>query len=231
MTISTLILSLLLFGCENKSDDSEFVQMSPWRIFGKKWRELNSSLHGFSVEEKNGELIIKKYKSSNCAELDLHDGKLAGTDRGEWGGKLFFVPNSSTNDTIQIKQGNIKYICKFNNELYFFEGLAHLDYNEGALYQLKREKQGFSFKKIFDFEDAPSAFAVTNEKMYVATESGFCSIDKRMKRKNRYKNMFWGGLYPNSVVILNNKAFVGIRGGYVELHLKRRKCKFYKYNR
>lgn len=105
-----------------------------------------------------------------------------------------------------------------------------MDYNAGALFKLTREGNDFSYEEVLSFDDAPSAFAITDNKMYVATYSGFSTIDAKLKKKTFYKEMFWGGLYPNSVAILGNKAYVGIRSGYLEINLITRWFTFYKYN-
>ncbi len=39
---------------------------------------------------------------------------------------------------IEIKEGNIKFVFDFNGKIYFIEGLAHLSYSEGAIFELKK---------------------------------------------------------------------------------------------
>ena len=210
-------------------EKSQFQTTPPPKLGSKQWRRLNHSDREFAVRSENGKLLIEKAVHEDRTELTLDDGRLIGVDRGEWGGRLVFIPHRNDGKVIHIKNGNIKSILKFKDKLYFFEGLAHLTQNGGALYQLTRLGEKYTYKEVVGFDDAPRAVAVGVDKIYVATHSGFCVVDAKMNKKALFKDMFWRGLYPNSVCILGTKAHIGIRSGYLEIDLSNKELNFCKY--
>jgi len=222
------IISQLSFG--QQYDKSEFIQIDPPPKSSKGWYVLNHSNNAFSVDLKNGKLKITQFEHKKTTELNLKTGKLKGTDRGEWGGKLEYIPSKASEKTIDIKKGNIKFIFQLNNQIYFIEGLAHLSINKGALFKLENQGGDFRYSKVLDFDDAPEALAIKNNKLFIATHSGFCSVDKKLKKKLAFKDMFWAGLYPNSIAVVSEReVYVGMRSGYLKLNLKNKSIKFYKY--
>ena len=63
--------------------------------------------------------------------------------------------------------------------------------------------------------------------IYVASYESFYKI-KNLKTDTIYKDDFWGSLYSNSIALKSEeKVFVGIRGGIVELNLKTKTKKLY----
>ncbi|HKL93282.1 MAG TPA: hypothetical protein VJ871_08400, partial [Bacteroidales bacterium] len=119
---------------------------------------------------------------------------------------------------------------EYNHKLYFIEGLAHLGMSRGALFELNRTRKKFNYQKIFDFEDAPAAFTFLDGKLLIAGNRNFYVLDQ-LKKELVFKDMFWSGLYPNSVAALDEKnVFIGIRSGIVKLDLIEKKATFYKKN-
>ncbi|MNF92411.1 hypothetical protein D3C84_750550 [compost metagenome] len=99
--------------------------------------------------------------------------------------------------------------------------------NEGFLYELQIEGNRFSYKKIIDFGDCPEAYTIFDDNIYVASYQSFYKIEN-LKMETIYKDDFWGSLYPNSIAIKNEeKVFIGIRGGIIELNLKTKMKKLY----
>ena len=65
--------------------------------------------------------------------------------------------------------------------------------------------------------------------IYLATNKGFYMIDKTLNKETIFDNLFWYGLYPTSVVVLDEQnVFVTIRGGYVKINPQEKKLKLYK---
>jgi hypothetical protein len=207
---------------------AEFVEVPPPKPDSAEWSLLNHSSNEFSVRAVKGQLEIQKFQEVNECELRIKNGTLVGTDNGEWGGKLIFNPTETAKRRIQIKQGNIKFLFSFNDKTYFAEGLAHLSTNEGSLFQLEILDESFKYKKILDFEDAPSAFAVYQDKVYIATYENFYVLSD-FKKAIIFSRAFWKGLYPNSIAVFSVKnVFMGIRGGIVRLDLETKTLRFYK---
>jgi hypothetical protein len=193
-----------------------------------KWFQLNHSKNEYGVANENGKLTVKKVKEINTHEFQLPNGKLVCVDHGEWGGSLSFVPTDTTQQVKKIMTGNIKDVFKLNNEHYVLEGLAHLGMSDGALFKLEIKDQEFSYTKLLDFEDAPEAYTVYNNKILIAAHESFFVVQDFQKNQI-LKDTFWSSLYPNSIAAFDDQnIFIGIRGGIVKLNLVTNTFKFYK---
>lgn len=199
------------------------------KISTDKWRELNYARNEFDVKIIDNKLNIEKVKERNTAELKIDSGNLIGINRGEWGGKLSFIPNDKDKKEIEIKEGNIKFVFEFNDKIYFIEGLAHLSYSGGAIFELKKDGENFSYENIMKFDDAPEAFTIYGNKLLIATHRNFYVVEN-FKKELIFENTFWSSLYPNSIAVVDNEnVYMGIRSGLVKLDLTNKNITFYKY--
>ncbi|MFC5284912.1 hypothetical protein [Pedobacter alpinus] len=169
-------LGLTNYCCTNTNIPKDFVESAPSQL-----KKESYSNNKFGVEINNGKLKIKKVNDTNECGLIISNGKLIGIDRGEWGGKLSFTPNDKSKKSFQIKEGNIKFIFKLSNNLYFIEGLAHDKINEGTLYKLVAHKNSFSYKKIYYFNEAPEVFKIFQNKLIIATKKNLYSFHNLKK--------------------------------------------------
>jgi hypothetical protein len=205
---------------------AEFLETSVPKAESMEWYALNNSKNEFGVNIVNGKLDIKKVNEVNECKLELSNGSLIGINRGEWGGSLTFNPDDSAKSDITIKEGNIKFLFNYKNKIYFIEGLAHMGYSGGGLFELDTIK--FKYKKILDFEDAPEAFTIYRDRFLIASHENFYVV-KDFKKELIFKSTFWSSLYPNSIAAIDDKnIFIGIRSGIVKLDLVTRTMKFYK---
>lgn len=194
-----------------------------------EWYALNHSEHEFQVEIVDGKLVVEEDPYSDRCELALPNGKLVGINRGEWGGMLTFEPADTTQKVVEIKRGNIKYIFRFEDKIYFIEGLAHLSISRGAIYELDITNNTFTYKSVVDFDDAPEAYAIYGDKILVATYENFYVVEK-FRKKEIFKETFWGSLYPNSIAVVDESTvFLGMRGGIAQIDPKTKAIKFYRY--
>ena len=206
----------------------EFIETVPPEVESAEYYQLNHSKNEFEVSISNGVLDIKKIKSEYKCELKITGGTLIGIDRGEWGGSLTFIPEDTTKKAVEIPMGNVKFIFKFKDKIYFIRGLAHLTTSEGAIYHLDTTNDNFTFTKLLDFDDAPEAFTIYNDKFLIATHENFYIVQD-FKKELIFKNTFWESLYPNSIAVLDEEnVFLGIRSGIVKLDLTNKTMKFYK---
>ena len=229
--ISLTILTLFsLTGCGQTQVNipKEFVETEPPKVSSDEWHSLNSSDNEFGVKIIDGKLEIKKVDEVNVCELNISNGKLVGVNRGEWGGTLTFVPTNTTKSKVEIKRGNIKFIFTFKDKIYFIEGLAHMGYSGGAIFELDTTDNKFTYGKLVDFDDAPEAFTIYQDKFLIATHERFYVV-KDFKKELIFQDTFWSSLYPNSIAVLDGKnIFIGMRSGIVKLDLTTKKLKFYK---
>ncbi|HSY75775.1 MAG TPA: hypothetical protein VK890_02895, partial [Bacteroidia bacterium] len=135
----------ILSAIGQKYTESDFVKTNPPLYSTDEWYVLNTSTNDFSVFNKSGVLIIKKHTGDTNTQLKLPNGRLIGTDMGERGGVLKFIPTGKPKDAITIKQGNIKLVFHFRDSLYFIEGLAHLSTNTGVLYRLDTVNKTYAY--------------------------------------------------------------------------------------
>lgn len=77
--------------------------------------------------------------------LRVDGGWLAGSNRGEWGGELVYIPDNGK--VIKIIGENIENIYKFGDRYIATAGLAHLSANNGMIYELFQDKEGYWRKK------------------------------------------------------------------------------------
>lgn len=223
-----VLFSLTSCGQTSKIIPKNFVETVPPKAGSKEWYTLNYSQNEFGVKIVEGKLEIEKVDEINKCEFNLPNGKLVGINRGEWGGKLTFIPADTNKKTVEIKNGNIKFIFTFKEKIYFIEGLAHMGYNGGAIFELNTTNYKFSYTKILDFDDAPEAFTIYQDKLLIATHQNFYEV-KDFKKELVFKDTFWSSLYPNSIAVIDNKnVFLGIRSGIVKLDLTDKTLKFYK---
>ncbi|RYF46164.1 MAG: hypothetical protein EOO38_14655 [Cytophagaceae bacterium] len=113
--------------------------------------------------------------------------------------------------------------------MYFIEGLAHMGLNTGALYQVTGQAPAFTWVKIADFNDAPEAFAVVGNDVYITQFQAFNAF-RNLQKEVILKKMFWSSLYPNSVAVFdNNEVCIGLRGGYVRLNTQTKTFRFFQH--
>jgi hypothetical protein len=209
----------------------EFVETVPPEVGSDEWNALNFSENDFSVRIVDGELEIKRIDEVNdveVCELRIPNGRLVGINRFEKGGTLSFEPSGDPEHSVEIKQGNIKFVFTHKGRIYFIEGLEHLSTNSGALYELEHSDDSFTYNKRIDFDDAPEAFTLFQDKFLIATHGNFYAVHD-LKEELVFKATFWSGLYPNSIAALDEEnVFIGMRSGVVKLDLAAKTLKFYR---
>ena len=216
------------YGQNNIEISKNFKETIPPKVWSDKWYKLNNSKNECKVEIINSKLKIGIAKDLKECKLQIESGTLVGTNGGEFGGKLIFIPKDKSKNEIKITKGNILFLFQFKDKIYFISGLLHMSFNGGGMFELKPEGDTFSVQEVIEFESAPMAFTIYKDKLFIAADKGFYVI-KDLKKQLIFTNVFWEGLYPNSIAVLNDKnVFVGIRSGIVKLDLTTKKLKLYK---
>ena len=223
-----LIITCATFSsCAQSNVIEGFKESEIPKVNSEESRKLNYSQNEYNVKFENEKLKVEKYTYERTCELKIENGILKGFNHGEWGGKLTFQPNNKNEKEIEIKTGNVKFIFKYNDKIYFIEGIAHMSINEGFLFELSFENNKFNYKKIIDFEDCPQAYTIFKNNIYIASYQNFYKI-KNLKIETLFKNEFWGSLYPNSIAMKSEEnVYIGVRGGIIELNLKTKTKKLY----
>jgi hypothetical protein len=228
-TVFFLLLIMSQYTCGQKYSLNNFTQVPLPAEKTNEWSQLNWADIGFQVQNREGKLQIKKIVEDYKCKLDVKEGTLIGTDRGEWGGELKFKPHKGKE--IVIMGGNIKSIFMYKGRIFLIEGLAHLSLNKGALYEIIPNGKSYEYKMVADLKDAPYAVCVYNEKLLIVASNAFF-IYENSKLQTLYKDMFWWGMYPNSIAAIDDQnVYIGMRGGIVKLDMTNTENKFlYRYN-
>ncbi|WP_345232957.1 hypothetical protein [Hymenobacter saemangeumensis] len=183
---------------------------------------------GYSVRNENGKLITGLGSPRYTSELATSAGRFEGVDYGEFGGVLRFFSSDKQAPPVVVKQGNVRFIFQHNGQVYFIEGLAHLGYRAGALYRVTGTAPAWGYTQVLAFDDAPEAFAREGDNLYIAQSSGFIVI-RALQPEVIVPRAFWGGLYPNSVAVFGDTAYVGLRGGYARVIVSTGHVAFFKH--
>lgn len=190
--------------------------------------------HGFDfvVNVRNGKLKIKEYKQKKyIPDLKFFtiDGMFLGTDSGECGGRLNFINNAR--DTTTIKTGNIRFLFRYNREIYFIESLAHGTINEGALYKIVPVNNAYSYEKIVDFDDAPMVMCIVEADILVASANNFYKIHE-LKKEKIFPDLLADDLSPRSLVAEDSRhVYMGLTGGYVHIDLTDSSYQFFQFKK
>lgn len=97
---------------------------------------------GGIIEVNNNNIVEYRHpiKQVPTVALRTKGGWLAGSDRGEWGGELVYIPDNAK--AFKILDENIENIYQFGGQYIVITGLAHLMTNEGLVYKLFRDEAG-----------------------------------------------------------------------------------------
>lgn len=193
----------------------------------------NGKLLAFDYGEWGGGLYYKPFDASK--ETFFVNGKLSKADNqiGNYG--VVMLPNDPVRDLIKgkyvlVAPGNTQVVVPYHGYWLFIQGLAHMGQNYGSLSKLTVQKDSFIVSKIFDLDAAPTTMTIYKDKIFIATYNSFYCIH-RLKKELVLDNLFWEGLYPNSIAIINERnIYVGMHGGYAKIDLPKKEVKLFIYN-
>ena len=223
----------------NRSIDKEFVfsldsgklQISKSKYIPyTEYDILTGKLIGINMGEWGGGLY---YKASDSTKTFFVNGENGKDIHPNFFGGLMVPERNPVSKIVKgcklLQSGNVQFIFTFNDSIYFLGGLDHMGSNFGSLFTLNCSIDSFFISKTLNLDDAPSAMSIHRDFIYLATSKGFYIIDKILNKRTIFDNLFWNGLYPTSVVVLDEQnIFVTIRGGYVKINPQEKKLKLYK---
>jgi hypothetical protein len=152
--------------------------------------------------------------------VQVSDGWIVGFNAGEWGGRLWwFSPDGSRR--YMISEDQVVGFLKTDAGLLALEGLAHMGVSRGRLVKLsKGDDGGWRSEKFVDLGGAPAAAALgTDGTLTLATNDRLLRVHLESKQIDvLLKDAFWGGLYPESMIVAPTGAvYLGMRHGVVEV--------------
>lgn len=243
--IGLIIFLITVSSCEIKQEKNTFepqtkqgnksFSFDDFSLITKKdtsdfyfWNYMNNAGVEIGVfKDKNG-IKLNSPHFDYPYYFNLDDGKLEVKNQGEFGGEFNFIPSDKSKDTVRILDINVIYIFRFDNEIYFLAGIAHMMDQGGAIAKLIREGDEFKYEEILQLDSAPQAMTIYKDMILIAGYQNFTIIQDFKKKYTLKTN--WEALYPNSVVAIDDEtAFVGFRGGYAKISLTSKKIDYFKH--
>lgn len=103
--------------------------------------------------------------------LKVKDGWFAGSDRGEWGGDLVFIPTEGK--AIKILDFNVEDIYSFGSHLIALSGLAHMSMNNGMIHKIYRKGNEWHAEPWINLPGAPhTSWLVETGELLINTVDG-----------------------------------------------------------
>jgi len=163
----------------------------------------------------------EKYKiSGSRSVIKVDDGYLVGFYRGEWGGNLYwFSQDGKTN--YEISDHEIVQFIKRDSNIYAIEGLAHLGRSDGSIIEIVKINKKWTVVEYLKLPSAPDGIGLDqNNNFLIITSESLLSVDTDLKINMIIKEGFWrAALYPTSLVIKDNIAYMGMRKGVFKYDL------------
>ena len=213
--------------CSGKIKIEKFYDNSDFQ-----YQFANGTLIAINMGEFGGGLYYKPLDTSSFKKLFVN-GKDVKSIRQTFFGGLLAPPKNPINEVIKnaylLQSGTFKFIFLLNDKLYLMSGLSHMDITFGDLFTIRAIKDSFFISHALHIDDSPEAMTVYKSKIFIATAKGFYILDKNLNKEKIFENLFWYGLYPTSVVVLDEEnIYVTIRGGYAKLNAIKKEIKFFK---
>ncbi|WCT11735.1 hypothetical protein [Mucilaginibacter jinjuensis] len=151
--------------------------------------------------------------------LKVDDGYLVGFFAGEWGGCLYWFSNDGKQQ-YKISDDEIVQFVKRNNKNYAIQGVAHMGMSEGSIIDIERINGKWQASQYLKLPTAAAAIAVdAQDNFVIVTSKSLLKIDTAKSIIPLVEKGIWNALYPTSIVIKNNLAYVGMSKGIFKYDL------------
>jgi hypothetical protein len=189
--------------------------------------EFNSGWQrrGYYIIDDNGGVTISDDRSAPSITtliIDDDNGELIATDRGEWGGELYFINNDEKKNNIGMNgfylpysyeyiiiKENTRYLFTYNNEIYALTGLAHMSTNVGKIIKLRKNNGIYSIDSIIELDSEPQAFKIYNGIIYILTFHKLITFDGE-NIKEIISDQDWGYSAGKRTSIFINEEIIGL---------------------
>ncbi|AGA26861.1 SMP-30/gluconolactonase/LRE family protein [Singulisphaera acidiphila] len=184
-------------------------------------RKENPSSLPFAIQ--SGSAKEGLFGERTIAKVD--DGWIVGFNAGEFGAGLWwFSPHGDRR--YQISDDHIMGLIPTSSGLVGIEGLVHGSVSKGRVVRISRKTDGpWKTEPLLDLGHAPQvATKDADGSLVVATTRRLLRIFPASKKTVVILDKaFWGGLYPNSMVIApSGTIFLGMRHGIARIEPKGR---------
>lgn len=204
-------------------------------------KELEIFSHSYDFYEvylnHDGNVATRPFTNQSC-KIDTEEIIYIIEDMGEWGGKLFYRNNMTTDKEerpiIELLDENVIGVCHLKHDY----PISYVMTDEG--YKTKIHKISYSYEKkelyisdqIAEIKGMPCAYTVYNDKLILVASTGFYQIEENGIVEALYYDDWESGNFgtytsPNSILIKNDTAYIGMRAGVATFDLKTNEIKWF----
>jgi hypothetical protein len=206
--LNTLPVGDLLNTANQSQDDWIFIKKNDkWQIEKNTSKGEKGDVFPFTGDfiDKN----LKEIKRYSYVKK-VPDGFLVGLNKGEFGGGLYFINSDGLSGYEMGKFLNIRSIFEHNWTIFSIEGLAHLGVNRGQIIQIFKEDNLWKYKTLTQLIEAPTLITDYNDEKIIVTSQYILKFRKDLVVTEILKSpMYWGMLYPSSIIIDHNDYLYG----------------------
>ena len=202
------------------------------QLDSEEWYAANNSINdAWRVSLENGIVMINESKYFDAFRFDLSDGYFIGENHGEWGGTLTYNPLNG--DSYSIENCNAVGMFSVENDFYLLEGISHLVLSDGYIFNVKMNNGKWELGDNIKLKGSPMAFTSKGDILYVVTDVAIIEVKKEantsavLKASVLANHEFMSGLYPDSIVQVNDTLYIGMRGGILIFNLNNEESSWY----
>jgi hypothetical protein len=211
--------------CANWSKDEWAVSADQGKVeIARRSPEAGAVRLPFTPELAQGE-APNTFRGVTAVQ-SVSDGFLAGFNRGEFGGGLYwFSSDGSKHLRLSVMSSswfpeNVVGIGQEGRAYYVFQGLAHLGTRRGRVLKVQQEGgRGWVATTLVDLGTAPAAFIEeVSGTWLVATSDGLTRVTSRGTALRLWDEKHVGQLYPSSIVRTSDAVvYIGMRAWVARL--------------
>jgi hypothetical protein len=182
----------------------------------------NLDLHGedFMVSNANNKIAVSDCPARSYCVLEVDDGfgLLVGSEQGEWGGWVKYVPFYG--EPYFVTYGNTSGIFELDGDIYcLWHGNVMIrGYKSGIKKLYLSEETWRSQDDFMELPEVPLAYLVDDGRVYIVTPTKLLLFENE-KITVLAEDCFWQRLGPNSLVKIAESLYIGMRGGVAEYDL------------
>jgi len=192
-----------------------FKSGDKWEVVRNSFKREKGDSFPFSAEfiDKN----LKEIKGNRFVKK-TSDGYLVGLNKGEFGGGLYFIKPDGLDGYEMARYSNIHNIFEYQSKYFAIEGLAHLGGQRGQIIELFKVDTVWKYKSLTSLIEAPALITDFKNEKIIITSQYILKLGKDLKVTEVLKSpMYWGMLYPSSILVDNNSIYLAMRQGVLKI--------------
>jgi hypothetical protein len=148
----------------------------------------------------------------------VDDGWIVGLSEGEFGASVWWY-SLDGEEHYKISDDQIQCFISSQKGLLALQGLSHKGYSHGSVirFVFGADKKWYS-ETFVELTEAPDAGTLAPDgSLLVVTTQQLLKISLDKKIEVLLGQVFWAGLYPNSIVLDASAIYVGMRHGVAQI--------------